>query len=336
MECYRQTSFSEEVVMNSEKGPKNIRCAGLVTIDVEPDNVWRDTYSEELKNIASLPKFHSLCQEFGVRPTYLVSYSVAQDSKAANLLQTLLSKGDCEIGAHPHLWETPPILPIDRSGQALTGPMYSADILQEKLGNLQALLTSRFGAPTSHRAGRYGMDIRQIDILNSLGMNVDTSVTPGLEWPGTGAPSYLKAPISPYFLSKRDLNKPGDSSVLEVPCTIRPGMNWMGFEKNRLLQRLRNRIGWGPKWLRCSPNSDQQDLLDICQWGLGKVELLNVMTHSSELSAGTSPYWKTEDDAERHYALYRSIFKWWELKKIKPQTLSEFASPIHARRLESV
>lgn len=322
--------------MNSGKEPEDIRCAGLVTIDVEPDNVWADTLSEKLTNIALLPKFHSLCQEFGVRPTYLVSYSVAQDSKAANLMETLLSKGDCEIGAHPHLWETPPILTIDRSGEALTGPRYAVDALREKLGNLHAILTSRFGAPRTHRAGRYGMDIRQTSILSSLGINTDTSVTPGVDWPGTGVPSYVKAPISPYFLSKRDLIKPGDSSVLEVPCTIRPGMNWMGFEKNRLLQRLRNRIGWGPKWLRCSPDVYEQDLLDICSWGLGRVGYLNLMTHSSELSAGTSPYWRTEDDVDRHYALYRSIFKWWELQKIRPQTLSEFASPIHARRSESV
>lgn len=79
--------------------------AGLVTIDVEPDNVWANTHSRSFANIAHLPRFDALCQSYGIRPTYLVSWSIANDKANARILESLLKQGKCEIGVHPHLWK---------------------------------------------------------------------------------------------------------------------------------------------------------------------------------------------------------------------------------------
>src|SRR5206468_1381057 len=86
---------------------------GLVTVDVEPDNVWQNPGSASFDNFRALPGFHALCQEYGVRPTYLVTYSAAMDPLAARVVEQLLDSGGCEVGAHPHLWETPPLRPGD-------------------------------------------------------------------------------------------------------------------------------------------------------------------------------------------------------------------------------
>ena len=173
---------------------------GLVTIDVEPDNVWADTHSKSFENIKHLVGFHGICLEYGVRPTYLVSWSVSNDNNCSAILEKLLHMGDCEIGIHPHLWETPPFSEQDKSDQAWVGPQYSKDLLEAKIASLTELITQKFGAPICHRAGRWGLDIRQVGILTSLGIRVDTSVVPGIDGSSTGISDYTNALQQPYLM----------------------------------------------------------------------------------------------------------------------------------------
>ena len=81
---------------------KHVPC--FITIDVEPDNVWANTYSKSYNNIKHLPYFNNLCEEFGMATTYLVTYSVLKDKESLKILENLLKQGNCEIGMHPHLW----------------------------------------------------------------------------------------------------------------------------------------------------------------------------------------------------------------------------------------
>ena len=312
-------------MMKAEAASRINKIAGLVTIDVEPDNVWANTHSECLSNVRALPAFQELCQNYGVRPTYLITFSVAQNRESANIIEQLLATGHCEVGAHPHLWETPPFSAKDRTGQAWTGSAYETTLLQDKLATLQSLLKTRFGPATSHRAGRYGLDPRQVAMLSSLGIIADTSVTPGLDWTLTGAPDYSSAPLRPYYLSEHSLLVPGDSALLEVPCTVRPGVKIGGVEKTRIGKALLGRLGWLPRWLRGSPSATPRELIATCVWGKHRVPHLNLMTHSSELSSGTSPYWKTDDDVKRHLGLCAAVFRWWQDQGVVPLTLTEFA-----------
>lgn len=301
------------------------RVAGLVTIDVEPDNVWTNTHSKSTANVRALPAFQVLCQDHGVKPTYLVTYSVAEQRDSADIITQLLATGQCEVGAHPHLWETPPFLAMDHSGTAWTGSAYAAAPLQEKLANLQDLLTRRFGVATSHRAGRYGLDPRQVPMLTSLGIKADTSVTPGVDWSATGAPDYRSAPLEPYYLASNSLVEPGDSALLEVPCTIKPGLGLGGLEKTRLGKDLLGRLGGLPQWLRGSPAVTAREMNATCAWGANRQSHLNLMTHSSELCVGTSPYWQSSGEVDRHWDLCTAVFRWWEQHGVVPQTLAEFA-----------
>lgn len=300
--------------------------AGLVTIDVEPDNVWADTHSRSLENIRHLLRFHRLCQEYGVRPTYLVSWSVANNGNCVNILEELLRHGDCEIGIHPHLWETPPFTEQDESNQAWVGSQYSTDVLEAKITSLNSLIGQRFGTAQCHRAGRWGLDIRQVRILSSLGIRIDTSVIPGIDWSSTGIPDYSRAPLQPYLMAFDNLVEPGTSGLLQVPCTIRPGVRFYGLEKNRYVSSLMRRIGWGNQWLRVAPTNSVENLLETCSWAIRSLPHLNLMSHSSEFMAGGSPYWRTEADIARKFDAYEHIFKWWSKNGIEPKTLSEFGS----------
>ena len=311
--------------MDNETASK-ARSVGVATIDVEPDNVWSDTYSKSLENVKFLSQFQRLCREYGIRPTYLVSWSVAADCAAARVVESLLAGGDCEVGIHPHLWETPPIVAQDREGRACVGPDYAPDVLGAKLGSLVTLVKQRFGPPTSHRAGRWGMDTRQVAMLGSLGLRVDTSVTPGIDWTSTGAPDYTTAPCGPYRMGRDEVCRPGVSQILQVPCTVKPGRRFFGLEKTRSGAALLRRAGLGRKWLRVSPSLTTGDLLEACAWASARLPHLNLMSHSSELMAGGSPYWPTEADVARQFEAYRSIFTWWRKNGVEPKTLAEFAA----------
>ncbi|MFH0798564.1 MAG: hypothetical protein V2A66_00075 [Pseudomonadota bacterium] len=306
--------------------------AGIVTIDVEPDNVWADTHSRCLKNIQNLPIFHRLCQDYGVRPTYLVSWSVAADDVCASVLETLLAHGDCEVGIHPHLWETPPVVKQDSSEHAWVGPDYSEEVLEAKLTSLVNLITKRFGAPLSHRAGRWGLDVRHVHILTSLGVRIDTSVIPGIDWSSTGIMDYTRAPMQPYLMGTEDICRRGASELLEVPCTIKPGLRLFGCEKNRYVSAIIRRLGLANNWLRPSPQASAGNLLNVCSWANSRLPQLNLMSHSSEFMAGCSPYWRTESDVDRHFDAYRRVFAWWQNHGVKPQTLSEFRASCIAVR----
>ena len=83
----------------------------LVGIDTEGDNQWDAAAraDQRFENIYALPRLHALFARHGVRPTYVITYPVADRSAVrATSCARCRRGGDCEIGAHHHAWETPP------------------------------------------------------------------------------------------------------------------------------------------------------------------------------------------------------------------------------------
>src|SRR6185503_5309217 len=89
------------------------RPALLVAIDTEGDNQWSADArrNQRFENIYALGRLHEFFARHGVRPTYVITYPVARDERSAATLRRLLDRGDTEIGAHHHVWETPPFGP---------------------------------------------------------------------------------------------------------------------------------------------------------------------------------------------------------------------------------
>src|SRR5688572_19176636 len=89
-----------------------------IGIDTEGDNQWsmesrlKPTYT----NIYALPRIDELFQTCDARPTYLITYPVATEPKSAETIRRLAEGGRCEIGAHHHVWETPPCDPDEARG----------------------------------------------------------------------------------------------------------------------------------------------------------------------------------------------------------------------------
>ena len=81
-----------------------------ISIDVESDMPnWVVEPETTLENVRGIPRLQELFDEYGVRPTYLVTYPVADDPECVEIFRRIHEAGRCEIGMHCHPWTTPPV-----------------------------------------------------------------------------------------------------------------------------------------------------------------------------------------------------------------------------------
>ncbi|HEX7651186.1 MAG TPA: hypothetical protein VF439_00510 [Candidatus Paceibacterota bacterium] len=278
----------------------------IITIDTEADDQWRPGTGVTIENIFALPRFQALCEKYGMVPTYLTTYEVAVDERAAAQLKEWQESGRAEIGAHLHPWTNAPFFPGE-SGQSFPSEL-SDESLRAKFAALTDVIASRIGRrPTSYRAGRWGFDSRQAALLAEFGYEVDTSITPSVSWKettglegGAGGPDFSREGAMPRRLNER---------VLEVPMTILPA---------GLLHRTR--------WLRIFRNTTLPRLASVIRAAKRRrLPAVVFMIHSSELVAGGSPYVPDEAALEHVYARLEELFQWCAAHGIEGISLTDFA-----------
>lgn len=280
-----------------------------IGIDTESDNQWstESRLAPTYDNIHALPLLDDLFQRCGARPTYLVTYPVVTEPRPAETIRQLAARRTCEIGAHHHVWETPPCGRDEARGlpYALQIPL---DRFEQQLGTLTGAITRTAGyQPVSYRSGRYGLAASHTALLEKAGYLVDTSVHPLLYESHRGGPDFVDAPLTPYFLSYDSAVHAGRSSVLEVPISSalnRSLPKWLvraygrapaPYRTKRLL-RLARIVK--TQWLRPSYSS-LEDMKRLARRLVrANVPVLNVMFHSSEAIVGGSPYNRTQGELE--------------------------------------
>jgi hypothetical protein len=281
----------------------------LVGIDTEGDNQWDAAAraNQRFENIYALPRLHALFARHGVRPTYVITYPVAEDPRSAEVLRGLLAGGDCEIGAHHHVWETPPCTAEDvaRHGYASTLPRRQFD---EQLGTLTGAIQRAVGVtPVSYRSGRFGFAAGHVAALERHGYLVESSVAPLFYEAHKGGPDFVEAPLTPYFLAYDSATTPGTSNLLEVPVSAALNRRLpkpLQFAYARAPQpyttkRVLRKLGLlRLQWLRPSYSS-LQDMMALARTLARSGEpVLNVLFHSSEAIVGGSPYNKTQGELD--------------------------------------
>jgi hypothetical protein len=293
-----------------------MRARLAISLDTECDKgpKWRVRRPLTFRNVVEgVPeRLEPLFRRYGVRPTYLLSPEVLRDDRCVALFRDL--EGTAELGTHLHAEFIEPRASMDAERtEAFQGEL-PPFVEYGKLLNLTALFCKRFGrAPTSFRAGRYGLGKRTLRFLEQLGYVVDSSVTPHAWWrSGTGGVSYLGAPDQPYHPAPDDFRRPGSMRILEAPVTlvsqwwdrvpralrlrIDPFERWQGVLLGACRKPLR------PAWLRPS-FTDARTMLAATDYlarraGDGPV-FLCVMFHTNEATAGASPYHATGDEVDR-------------------------------------
>ncbi|MFZ2650221.1 MAG: hypothetical protein WA210_08945 [Burkholderiaceae bacterium] len=283
----------------------------VLTIDVEIDagKKWRTSDPATYDGVSiGIARLQSLCDRFGVKPTYLISPAVMVDPRSVQCLAALDSKR-CELGSHLHGEYIGPLARFggpDFSG-CDPGEMqcqYEPSLELAKLARLTDRFQELFGyRPRSFRAGRFGARGWTIDCLQKLGYTHDTSVTPHRNWNGV-ADFSRPGRLSPYYPSTGDICRPGDSSVLEVPVSITPEL----------------------EWLRPTPRfSDLAACTRVIDWYERHTAptVLCCMFHNVELVPGKSPYCATEQDCQDMLDRVAAIFELLTRRGYRFKTLSE-------------
>jgi peptidoglycan/xylan/chitin deacetylase (PgdA/CDA1 family) len=277
----------------------------LVGIDTEGDNQWdpRARQQQTFENVYALPKLHALFERYGVRPTYVVTWPVATDRRSQEVLRYLLLRGNCEIGAHHHAWETPPCRPedIERHAYASTLPLPQFELQLRELTRAIAEATGE--PPVSYRSGRFGFDPTHVAALEREGYLVESSVSPLFYEAHKGGPDFVEAPLRPYFLAYDSAVRPGTSRLLEVPCSamlsrqVPDRVAWayarvpFNYTSKRVLRALKLA---NVDWLRPSYSSAEAMCALARRVAARQVPVLNMLFHSSEAIVGGSPYNRTE------------------------------------------
>lgn len=315
----------------------------IITVDTEADNQWKSD-EVSLNNINFLPRFQSLCEKFSFTPSYLLSYEVLKSESAVRMLKTWQKQGRAEIGAHLHPWTTPPFDNGSLINKEHSFPCELEDKqLLLKLETLTKAIKEKFGfSPTSFRAGRWGLDHRVANYLLELGYLVDCSITPKISWQntkglkgGSGGPDFRQAPIFPYFLNKKNINKVADNGLLEIPMTIiytgkfiKEGKIafWFASLPPSFLKKVLNKFIFKMTWCRIFPESKVKDLIAVYKSAQkNNLPVLEFMIHSSELMPGGSPYAKTDLAVEHLYKKLELFFSFLKENNIKNKTLTNFA-----------
>ncbi len=306
--------------------------AFLITIDTEGDNLWSNASHATTKNAGFLPRFQSLCEAHGLRPTYLTNYEMAGAPVFQEFMRDALARGVAEVGMHLHAWDSPPILPLTADDMEYHPHLieYSDQVMREKIHVMTDILEDTFGVKMlTHRAGRWSFDHRYAHMLVAEGYQTDCSVTPKVSWRSsvgdpsrTGGSDYRNFPDYAYWLDSRDISLAGDMPLLEVPMTILSREPAWVTHTNRLIDEsppvLRNslspiqrvlRRSFPPAvWLR-PDGRNLSNLLQVVAQSLSENRLYaEFMLHSSELMPGGSPAFKTEADIENLYAHLETLF----------------------------
>ena len=293
----------------------------IITVDTEGDNLWKYKEGESIgvKNAEFLPRFQTLCEEFGFKPVYLTNYEMACSDCFVRDAQKWLNQDNCEIGVHLHAWNNPPLYKLD--GPYCGNPYlieYSTQKMFEKFDVIYTAISNNFGIkPISHRAGRWAMDNRYFKILEEYGIKVDCSFTPGIDWSShkgktMGGSNYKKVEKSARMIG----------NVLEVPITIVSSHMPYG---GSLKHKIKTFFAGESIWLRTA--SSDFNMMKCCIDSIEKTQIsdyVEFMIHSSEVMPGGSPYFPDKDSVERHFETMRRLFTYASERGFSGCTLQEY------------
>jgi hypothetical protein len=319
----------------------------IISIDTECDKGegWKVKQPFRFENVLrGIPdRLQPVFEKFNIIPTFLLSPEVMLNDKCVSLFRSLGQRID--LGTHLHAEFIPPHENMraedTRQFQSSLGRSEEC----EKLANLTRLFQDRFGySPRTFRAGRFGLSHFTLSILEDLGYEIDSSVTPFMWWwqeRGKGV-NFLGAPSQPYFPEVGDFRKKGSMKILEVPVTL-VNRFWERFPRSFLLamnplarwQTVLMNVVLGKRlrslWLRPTYSTSGQ-MMSVTEHLAGKVTdgrlTLCMMFHSNEATPGASPYHLTEDSVsaflDRIQSYLLSLFLKFEVESIP---LSHAAQP---------
>jgi hypothetical protein len=289
----------------------------VITIDVEEEGLFSGNYPRAgagVANVAELRRLEFVHQEFGFPLTLLVTYPVARDPAAREVLVAWQQERGAEVGAHLHPWNTPPYSDLS-SPEPIATARLPLTLVGEKLKTLVDCLTEGFQEPPrSFRMGRFDWSAGLLELLPGCGLRVDSSMVP-LTFKGEGPQNFL-APADPFWL---EVSAAPGVRLLEAPVTMVPVWKSSAKAVHRLAGLLPGKAGQAllsryrfvgaagihPAWF---PQFSMRLAATLHRRRGGRV--LTLFLHSSELLPGGSPDFPDTASVDRLVAKLRDFLAW--------------------------
>ena len=290
--------------------PADERPMLLVVVDTEEEFDWSkpfDRASRGVTHMREIGRLQSLCDEFGVRPVYVIDHPIATDPLAFEPLRAIHAQGRCEIGAHLHPWVTPPFDEELGPRNSYPGNL-PRGLERAKLAGLVGAIERNLGLrPRSYKAGRYGFGPNTAAALVELGFACDLSFDPACDLGADGGPDYSRFPAEPGWIDRQ-------RGLLSIPTTgafvgwaASAGLYGLGQRLRALrLPGLLSRLG-AVERLHLSPEGyslEHNRRLTRALLARG-VRTFTFALHSPSVAAGHTPYVRTGRDRDELLASMR-------------------------------
>ncbi len=317
--------------------PASQRPILLVVVDTEEEFDWQggfDRTATTVEAMKELGRGQEICDEYGVRPAYLVDFPVAAQRQGFARVKEFVERGRAELGAHLHPWVSPPFEEELSARNSFAGNL-PADLERRKIRRLVAQIEESFGMrPRVYKAGRYGFGPNTATILEDEGFEVDLSACPGFDFSDQGGPDYSLLTAEPYWFGSRRrlLGLPATGALVGLSRRAAPSLyRWAnGARQSRLrLPGILARLGIVDR-LHLSPEGftfrELRRLTEFLVRRGGRVFTLSF--HSPTLVPGHTPYVQSHADLARFLGRLRRYLEYFlvELEGITK-------SPLEVRQL---
>ncbi|MEZ5708751.1 MAG: polysaccharide deacetylase family protein [Blastomonas sp.] len=315
--------------------PGNFGQRFLVTVDVEEEFDWNAPFRADgygLETVRAILAFQELCEEYGVKPLYLVDFPVIESADGAEIYGGLVREGKADVGIQLHPWVNPPHDEEVTTYNSFAGNL-PEQLEAEKLQRLASSIERACGSkPLAYRAGRYGLGANSIGLLGRQGVRLDTSVRSNFDYSGEGGPNFAHLPLHPYWLDRA-------SGLAELPVTTvfwgmlrkQGKMLFPHAARSPMLRAILARTGMLERIALTPEGISVREVIRGIDIALDDgLPILNFSFHSPSLEPGHTPYVRTPEDAEAFLDWWRRVFDYLLLRRIPPVSLGEIIAAIDA------
>lgn len=308
-------------------------CKFMVTVDTEEEFDWDGPFQRTghgVRSVPALTKFQQFCDNFGVKPVYLVDYPVISHAPAADILAGFAREGRAHVGVHLHPWVNPPHSELVTSPNSFAGNL-PFEVERSKLFTLRDRIVDSIGsAPLVYRAGRYGVGPNTAQILAESGIPVDSSVRARFDYSGQEGPDFSRHPQTPYWLNR-------SRGLLELPLTA----SFWGFLRQQG-DLLYPKIHPHPTVRGAMSKLSMLERIPLTPEGVSAedaikgidvalddgLQLLVMSFHSPSLQPGNTSYVKDHGELDSFYDWWRTVFSYLQQRGVAPASVEDVIAGI--------
>lgn len=301
----------------------------LVFVDTEEEFDWsapRRRDADAVTAVAMLPEGHDRFRQFGITPTYLVDYPIANNPASAAILASVAADGGAVIGAQLHPWVNPPLDEAMSNANSFVGNL-AVETEQAKLKALTARIGETIGLrPQVYRAGRYGVGRNTAGLLIEQGYRLDVSVRSLFEYRGEGGPDFSGFPHWPWWVD-------ADRTLLELPLTAAYTGRWRRrgaelFPKTvrfPLSRGVLSRLGLLQRVALTPEGMPLRDVLEAIEILLDEGAcLFSLSFHSPSLRPGNTPYVRDANELSIFWNWWHGVLDLFARRGVEAMSATEF------------